>query len=100
MQDGVVNKDAFTNCFNARKASVERKYPGAFDFLKDGWDFMMLMIGLFLLYYYAVSPRIDALFGKDSKEEFDYGGWLKDMGKRGFNIPKNIGEKFTKNMGK
>jgi hypothetical protein len=105
---GVVDKDKFKNCFTASRAEVERKYPGAFEFMKNGWEFLLLMFGIFLLYYYAVSPKIDALLslkkngidGSGSGEEFDYGGWVKDLGKRIWNVPNQVAGMFTKDMGK
>jgi hypothetical protein len=101
LKDGAMDKDLFKNCFTASRAEVERKYPGAFDFMKDGWEFLMLMIGLFLLYFYAVEPRINKLLSSaGGKEEFDYGGWVKDIGKRIWNIPTQLAESITKNMGK
>ncbi|MDR0741164.1 MAG: hypothetical protein LBF28_00110 [Rickettsiales bacterium] len=101
LADGALDKDKFRNCFTASRAQVERKYPGAFDFMKNGWEFLLMMIGLFLLYHYAVSPKIDKLLSSaDGKEDFDYGGWIKDLGKRIWNIPTKIAENVTKGMGK
>jgi hypothetical protein len=96
---GEMDKDKFKNCFTASKTEVERKYPGAFDFMKNGWEFLMLMSGLFFLYYYAVSPKIDELLGKSGKEKFDFGGWMKDVGKSVYNIPGKIGDIFIKAKG-
>lgn len=99
--DDKVDKTVFKRCFTASRAEVERKYPGAFDFMKNGWEFLLLMFGIFLLYYYAVSPKIDKLLGSaGGKEDFDYGGWVKDLGKRVWDIPNQVAEIFTKNMGK
>jgi hypothetical protein len=96
---GEMDKTIFQNCFTASRAEVERKYPGAFDFMKNGWEFLMLMLGIFLVYYYAVSPKIDEMLGKDEEESFDFGGWLKGLGQTVWNIPKKIGEMATKGMG-
>lgn len=98
--DGEMDAEKFKNCFTARRAEVERKYPGAFDFMNDGWDFLLLMFGLFLLYFYAVSPRVDAMLGKGSKESFDFGGWAKDLGKKIWNAPQQIFGAVSKAMGK
>ena len=99
LSDGEMDKEKFVNCFNARRAEVERKYPGAFDFLKDGWDFLLMMACLFFLYYYIISPKIDKLLGKDSKEMFDYGTWVKDLGVKAFKLPGQLTEKITKSIG-
>jgi hypothetical protein len=98
--DGEMDKDKFKDCFTARKAEVERKYPGAFDFLKDGWDFLLMMVCLFLLYYYAISPKIDKLLVKESKEFFDFGTWIKDLGKQVWKFPIDMTKKITDAMGK
>lgn len=100
LTDGEMDKDKFKDCFTARKAQVERTYPGAFDFLKDGWDFMLMMVCLFLLYYYAISPKIDKLLGKDSKELFDFGTWIKDLGTQLWKYPVEVTKKITEAMGK
>lgn len=107
---GGVVRDKFKQCFTAQRAMVERTYPGAFDFMKNGWEFLMLMIGLFALYYFVLSPKIDALLpsgtiklpipGDDakleSKEEFDFGAWTYNLGKKVWNLPKQIAERATK----
>jgi hypothetical protein len=43
-----------------------------------------------------MSPKIDTLLCKDSKEEFDYGNWVKDLGKRIWGAPAQITEQITK----
>lgn len=96
--DGEMDKDKFVKCFNARRAEVERIYPGAFDFLKDGWEFLLMMACLFFLYYSVISPKIDKMFGKDSEELFDYGTWVKDLGVKAFKLPGKITEKITETM--
>jgi hypothetical protein len=85
--DDVVDKDLFKECFMEQKAIVERQYPHAFDFLKNGWDFLLLMACTFLLYFYIISPKVDKIFGKDPKEEFDFGGEIKKLGKLAWNLP-------------
>jgi hypothetical protein len=112
--DGL-NKEAFKNCFTARSAEVERVYPNAFDFLRDGWDFILMLVCLFFLYYYIVSPKIDALLpnskivrftnGEEDNyiktdEQFDYGAWLRNMGKKVWSLPKKAAEKATSGMSK
>lgn len=114
LSDGEMDKDKFKNCFTARKAAVERKYPGAFDFLGDGFGFLLMMMCLFFLYYYAISPKIDKLLpagsiklpipGEDAnvsgKEEFDYGAWIHDLGQKIWHAPEQIAKKVTDKMGK
>lgn len=102
--DGFVDKDLFKPCFMAQKTEIESQHPGAFDFLKDGWSFLVTMFGLFLLYYYVVSPKIDKLIpaGKvklpipgekadvGTDEEFDIGKWTHDFGQKVWHAPSNI----------
>ena len=90
IEKGLVDKDKFKNCFTAKKAEVERKYPGAFDFMDNGFEFIILMIGMFFIYFYLISPKIDGLLGSIGKEDFDYGGYLKTFGKTVKNIPEKI----------
>ena len=99
--NGEMDGDKFKNCFTAHRAAVERKYPGAFDFMHDGWGFMMMMIGLFALYYWVVSPKIDTIISADKGgESFDFGANVKQLGKNIWNVPVQITEKITSAMGK
>ncbi len=114
VRDGEMDQDLFKDCFTARRAQVEREYPGAFDFLANGWEFLLMMVFLFFLYYYAVSPKIDSLLPKgsvklpipgeganvSSGEEFDYGAWVHDLGQKVWAFPVQIAEKITKAMEK
>ena len=102
LADGEMDADKFKNCFTAHRATVERKYPGAFDFMSDGWGFMMMMIGLFALYYWVVSPKIDSIIAstKNGDDTFDFGTNIKQLGKNIWNIPVQITEKVTSALGK
>ena len=90
--DGEIDKDKFVSCFNAQKTVVESRYPGAFDFMDDGLDFMLFMIGICFLYFWVVSPKVDSLLKakKEDKGDFDYGQWLKDFGTTVYNAPGKI----------
>ncbi len=99
LADGEMDKDKFKDCFTAQRAEVERQYPGAFDFMADGWNFLMMMVGLFFLYFNIISPRIDGLLGKDGKSDFDYGAWIKDLGKSIWSAPVKIAEGVSKQLG-
>lgn len=112
--DGKIDKDVFKQCFEARKIEIEAQYPDAFDFLGDGFEFLLMMMCLFFLYYYAISPKIDKLLpagavklpipGEDAnvsgKEEFDYGAWIHDLGQKIWHVPEQIAKKATAKMGK
>lgn len=95
---GEMDQDAFLECFETKRTAVESKYPGAFDFMENGWDFLMLMIGLFLLYYYAVSPRIDKIIKAPGTDEFDFGGWVKRLGKNIWASPYNFASDVIKRL--
>jgi hypothetical protein len=90
--DGEIDKDKFKSCFNTQKSIVETRYPGAFDFMGNGLDFLLFMIGVFFLYFWIVSPEVDKLLNmsKEGKEEFDYGQWIKDVGKTVYDAPGKI----------
>lgn len=107
--NGEVQKDKFRECFETQKASVTAQYPHAFDFLHDGWDFLVLMIGLYFLYMYVLSPKIDKLiaaaptfypFKKAGEEDAggieNFGGEMKKFGKLAWNKPKDWLEKYIK----
>lgn len=100
LKDGKMDKNIFKACFNSERASVEAKYPGAFDFMDDGFGFLLFMIGIFFLYYWVVSPKIDDMLkDKDSKSVFDYGDWIKNFGKTAYNIPGQIYDKIKDKLG-
>ena len=98
--DGEMDAEKFKNCFTAHRAMVERRYPGAFDFLGDGWGFLMTMIGLFALYYWVISPEIDKIFKPVGASDFDFGGNIKQLGKNIWQLPVQITEKLTAALGK
>jgi len=107
--DGLVDKDLFVPCFKAQEAQINAMHRGAFDFLKDGWSFLVSMFGLFLLYYYVLSPKIDKLIpaGKvklpipgekadvGTGEEFDIGKWTHDLLQKTWHAPSNILNKIA-----
>lgn len=96
LSDGEMDKDKFTECFNEKKSQVESVYPDAFGFLDDGWDFMVMMFGLFFIYFYVIKARVDNIIGKESSEQFDFGGQLKLLGQKIWAVPKQIGEAIAK----
>ena len=106
-QDGNIDKGAFKNCFMRQKAIVEARYPGAFDFMRDGFGFLILMAGLIFIYFYILNPRIDKLiasvpsfepFGKsnDAGGVDDFGGDLKKMAKMTWQKPQEWADKLIK----
>lgn len=107
--DGTIDKDTFRECFDAEKAIVTARYPDAFDFMRDGWGFLLTMIGLFLIYMYVLGPKIDKLLAdtpsfypykstgaKDKGGLDDFGGELRKFGKLAWSKPKNWAEKLIK----
>ena len=49
--NGEIDKTTFKNCFMLHKTRIEARYPGAFDFMHDGWGFLLLMAGLVFIYF-------------------------------------------------
>ena len=85
-----MDKDKFLTCFKTQRAMVTKRYPHAFDFMDDGFYFLMFMIGVALLYLWVVSPKVDKMIGGADKETFDYGTWVKDFGKTIYGAPAKI----------
>ncbi len=107
--DGVIDKDDFRTCFDAEKVAVEQRFPGAFDFMRDGWGFLLMMFGLFFIYMYVLSPRIDKLLAsapdihpfkkpdtKDAGGLDNFGGELKNFGKLAWKKPQDWADKLIK----
>ncbi|MBO7644712.1 MAG: hypothetical protein J6S57_00195 [Alphaproteobacteria bacterium] len=88
--NGDIDKTLFKSCFDEKRAVVEAQYPDAFNFMRDGFSFLIFMIGIAFLYFWVISPKIDELLAKDTKETFDYGQWLKDLGKTTANAPYKV----------
>ena len=87
--DGELDKDTFKQCFMAQKRDVESQYKNAFDFMENGLDFLLFMIGVFFLYFWVISPEVDKLlnYNKVGEDKFNYGQWVKDTGKAAYNLP-------------
>ncbi len=92
LNNGEMDKEKFVSCFKTQRSMVEARYPRAFDFMDDGFDFMLFMIGIWFLYFWIVSPKVDKIFNINSeeKETFDYGQQIKDWGKTAYNAPGKI----------
>ena len=91
MQSGQVDATTFKTCFEEHKT----QNPTAFDFLDDGFDFIMFMVALFFLYYYAISPRIDKMLGKDGNEFFDSATPMGQIFKTAATAPMKITDKVA-----
>ena len=98
LADGQMDKEKFTACFKTQKSMIEAHYPNAFDFMDDGFEFLLFMFGVFFLYLWIVSPQIDKLLGKEENEAFDFGKWVKDFGKTAYFSPVTIYEKVREKM--
>ncbi len=107
MVNGALDKDLFRNCFTVERARIESVYPHAFDFLHDGFGFLLLMIGIFCLYFYILGPRIDKLLASvPSFEPFaksndaggvdNFGGDLKKLVKMTWKKPQEFADKIIK----
>ncbi|MFQ6704389.1 MAG: hypothetical protein ACLRFP_04900 [Alphaproteobacteria bacterium] len=96
LSDGEMDKDKFTACFTAQRAMVERSYPGAFDFLDNGWDFLVMMAALFALYFLVLRDRVEGMLPSVGKEDFDFGGQIKQLGKNIWSLPKQIASAIGK----
>ncbi|MCL2737688.1 MAG: hypothetical protein FWE17_02400 [Alphaproteobacteria bacterium] len=104
--DGVMNKNAFRDCFRAERAKVEAIYPGAFDFMRQGWSFLWMMIGLIFVYFFAVMKKVedmllggkdntgDDLFGSGGGTPFEYGSHVRQFGMSIWGVQKGIVNKI------
>jgi len=101
MVDGELDKDLFRDCF-----VVEQQHnPDAFKFMHNGFEFLLLMIGIFCLYWYVLGPRIDELlasvpsiepFGKsnDSGGIDNFGSDIKKLTKMTWKKPQELADKI------
>ncbi|MBO7656328.1 MAG: hypothetical protein J6S80_01205 [Alphaproteobacteria bacterium] len=106
-RNGKIDKSVFIDCFHRQKAIVTARYPHAFDFMDDGFDFIILMAGLIFLYFYLLSPKIDKLivsvpsfepFGKSDGKggPDDFGSDLKKLTKMTWQKPQELSDKLLK----
>ena len=98
--DGEMDADKFRDCFTAQKNMVENEYPNAFDFMGNGWEFLLMMALIFFLYFWAIQPKVDAIITTGGKEQFDFGTWAKDLGTKIWNTPKQLFGIVSKAFGK
>ena len=111
--DGLVDADKYKTCFEVKSEEVNLRYPGAFDFLHDGWTFILIMAGLFLIYYYILSPKIDKLIpaskiklpvfheentDMSTGQQFDIGKWTYDLGQKLWRAPKKLFDGTVKRL--
>lgn len=97
--DGVTDADKFKQCFIEKRKIVETKYPGAFDFMDNAWDFILMALGMFGLYFYVLSPRVDKLLASAKIENGafdDFGLQLKKFGQNLLKKPEQIAEIIEK----
>jgi len=104
MVNGELDKNLFRDCFIVE----QQRNPDAFKFMHGGFEFLLLMIGIFCLYWYILGPRIDKLlasvpsvelFGKsnDSSGGIDnFGSDLKKLTKMTWQKPQELADKFIK----
>ena len=96
--NGEPDADKFLSCYNSEKTAIEAKYPGAFDFVDDGWGFLLMMICLFCIYLYILSPKIDEVLAnvKVGSGAFDdFGGDIKKLIKTAWKKPEQISDKIV-----
>ena len=101
VKDGKMDKDLFKTCFKRESTSIEAMHPGAFDFMRHGWDFFILMLGIFLLYFYVISKKIDEILigdGIGKEPIFHIGSSFKELGQKIWSIPSGITKKITDAM--
>ena len=99
-----MDKDKFVSCFKIERAAVEQVHPGAFDFMNNGWEFLLLMLGIALVYFYVVQDKIEEILGGKGMlgtgdSEFEFGKYVKEFGQSLWRGPQqlldNIGKAFT-----
>ena len=90
-----MDEDRFKTCFERYRSAN----PSAFEFLGNGWEFLMLAIGLFFMYYWVISPEVDKILKPVGNSDFDFGANIKNLGKNIWNIPQQLTKKITSSVG-
>ncbi|MDR0967411.1 MAG: hypothetical protein LBL75_01095 [Rickettsiales bacterium] len=88
--DGVADKDKFASCFQIERANAPY---GAFDFMDNTWEFLMMMIGLYLIYKLVISKKIDQIFVGDkngTEPLMNIGKQFKSFGTAVWNTPSGL----------
>ncbi|MCL2748933.1 MAG: hypothetical protein FWE50_02555 [Alphaproteobacteria bacterium] len=100
----VMDKSLFKACWDKERAVVEMTNPRAFDFMRNGWEFLMMMIGIFFIYFYVVEKKIDDILVKDQFSGKDgalnLGSTFKEFGQKVWSIPQGMTKKITDAFGK
>jgi hypothetical protein len=90
-EKGEVEQNAFLKCFEAERAAN----PSAFRYLDKGWDFLMMMLFIFVVYYSLVDKKLRGIINtSDDDAYFKFGGALKDFGKTIWNTARQLIKKI------
>ncbi|MDR2268718.1 MAG: hypothetical protein LBD94_00865 [Rickettsiales bacterium] len=91
LPDGKMDKDVYVLCFNAERAAN----PDAFKHLDKGWDFLVMMLFLFAVYYALVDKKLQGVMGLSGENvDFKFGENLKSFGKTIWNTANQLVKKI------
>ncbi|MDR2770306.1 MAG: hypothetical protein LBB08_02545 [Rickettsiales bacterium] len=89
--EGRIDMQIYKRCFEAERAAS----PTAFGYLDRGWDFIVMVVFLFVIYFWLVDKKL----GKHLKLDeggvyFRFGDQLKNFGGSVWKLPSSLLKKF------
>ncbi|MDR3208875.1 MAG: hypothetical protein LBT45_03435 [Rickettsiales bacterium] len=86
-EKGEIEAAAFKACFEAER----RANPSAFGYLDKGWDFLVMMLFIFAVYYLLINKELEKRMGISEKDMyFEFGSNLKTFGQTLWKLPSKI----------
>ena len=93
IEGGEINKAAYIRCFKAEVAST----PGAFAKLGNGWEFLTMMLFVFLTYYVLIDGKLRKIINISGDDAyFKFGNSVRKLGETVWKLPVS----FIKKIGK
>jgi hypothetical protein len=89
--DGAIEKTTYLSCFNAGRAAN----PNAFGYLDRGWDFLVMMLFIFMVYKLLIEDKLRKIIDTNSDGAyFKFGDNVKTFGKTIWNAANSLVKKI------
>jgi hypothetical protein len=87
---GGIDKISYRSCFVSERAAN----PTAFRYLYHGWDFLRMMLFMFLVYHVLMKERLGKIINTSDDAYFKFGDNLKSFGQTVWKFPSQLLKKI------
>lgn len=98
-KNGKMDKYIFKECFMREKAKVEAIYPNSFDFMDNGFEFLLFFGFIYFLYFYIIEDKINKIINIKQNDFTKFGSFVSDATKLP-NKAMNLIAKISKGLNK